>query len=114
MSRSMNSIEPELGRTSPLSRLKSVVLPAPLGPMIACTVFGCTTISTPSTATLAPNALRRLCVRNTVPSPRNENAPYARTEEEYDQTEERAEGQRPMRPDMAERGRDQHVDRRAE
>ena len=37
ISRSLNQMRPSLGGNNPLSRLKNVVLPAPLGPMIVRT-----------------------------------------------------------------------------
>src|SRR6266446_5391867 len=52
-------MRPSLGRVSPLIRLKSVVLPAPLGPMIARRSPGPTVRLTPSTARRPPNSLQR-------------------------------------------------------
>ena len=45
---------PPLGGTWPVMTLKSVVLPAPFGPMTACRVLGVTLSDTPSRADSAP------------------------------------------------------------
>src|SRR4051812_28291515 len=45
---------PEVARSSPESRRRSVDLPAPLGPMMACTAPASTESETPSTAAMAP------------------------------------------------------------
>src|SRR5713226_7221996 len=45
---------PEVARNSPERRLRKVDLPAPLGPMTACTPSGWKAIDTPSTAASAP------------------------------------------------------------
>ena len=50
---------PASGTSFPLTRLMSVVLPAPLGPMIAVSPPGGSARSTPSTAVKSANALRR-------------------------------------------------------
>src|SRR5262245_26840317 len=52
-----SSIRPVVTGNAPATRLNSVVLPAPFGPMRARRSPGCTTSSTPSTARSPPNAL---------------------------------------------------------
>jgi hypothetical protein len=55
-------MSPDVGANVPVSRLKSVVLPAPLGPMIECSVPASTPSVTRSTALSAPKDLLRLFV----------------------------------------------------
>ena len=55
-SRPKSVIRPSLGGSSPLIRLKSVVFPAPLGPMMARRSPGRTSRLTPSTARRPPKA----------------------------------------------------------
>ena len=62
MSRPLKMTCPLVGSRLPLSKLKKVVLPAPFGPMMACNEFLRTLRLTSSTATSAPNCLRRLFV----------------------------------------------------
>ncbi len=59
MSRPLNRIRPSVGRYCPLSRLKKVVLPAPLGPMMDLSVNGATSRVTWSTATWPPKRMVR-------------------------------------------------------
>ena len=54
MSRPLKRIAPVEGASTPESRLKKVLLPAPLGPMIAVTLFGSKAAVTPSSATKPP------------------------------------------------------------
>ena len=49
-----NKMRPEVGGKNPLIRLKNVVLPAPLGPMMARSSPGGTVSETESTATRLP------------------------------------------------------------
>jgi hypothetical protein len=58
MSRPLKRTRPLVGFRLPLSRLKSVVFPAPFGPMMAWSDPRCTWMLTSSTATSAPNCLR--------------------------------------------------------
>src|SRR5512140_1315207 len=60
MSRPSKAMVPELGGMVPLIRLKKVVLPAPLGPMIACTVPLSMWVDTSLTADSPPKRLVRL------------------------------------------------------
>src|SRR5262245_4304847 len=55
---------PALGASSPASIASSVVLPAPFGPITACTSAANKSRSTRSTATRPPNRLLRLDARN--------------------------------------------------
>src|SRR5438874_11252640 len=57
MSRSNSVMAPRSGRSSPVMRLKSVVLPAPLGPMISRRSPGSTTRSTDDVTRSPPNDL---------------------------------------------------------
>ena len=56
-SRPLKAIRPSLGRYWPLRRLNSVVLPAPLGPMMDLRVAGTTSRLTWSTATCPPKRM---------------------------------------------------------
>src|SRR2546425_4881421 len=60
MSRSKRVIEPPSGRSSPVTRLKSVVLPAPLGPMIRRRSPGSTARFTAAVTRRPPNDFSRL------------------------------------------------------
>src|SRR5258705_335723 len=60
MSRSKRLTEPPSGRSSPVIRLKSVVLPAPLGPMMRRRSPGSTVRSTPDVTRSPPNDFVRL------------------------------------------------------
>ena len=51
MSRPFSAMRPALAAVMPEMRLNSVVLPAPLGPITACTAPVATCMSTASTAT---------------------------------------------------------------
>ena len=57
MSRSANTIRPLVGLYSPVSMLKNVVLPAPLGPMIETIDPSGMSIETSLTARRPPNSL---------------------------------------------------------
>src|ERR1700730_14586086 len=56
-------IRPSLGGKRPVTQLKRVVLPAPLGPIRAKTSFLATSKLTSSTAVSPPNRLIRFCSR---------------------------------------------------
>ena len=64
MSRSPRWIVPEVGARKPVSRLNSVVLPAPLGPTSAWTLPSATSRSTPLTAAKPRNSLVSARVRS--------------------------------------------------
>src|SRR4051812_16315592 len=55
---------PEFGSNCPVSWLISVVLPAPFGPMIACSSASATSSETWSVATMPPNRLTRFSTRS--------------------------------------------------
>src|SRR5271155_4020273 len=96
MSRPSNVIVPSLGAISPASRLKSVVFPAPFGPMIACSVPLRTSRSTPSTATMPPNRFERLRALNM------QQLHDTAAQHHDDRAEQDAEQQRPVRPNVTE------------
>ena len=64
MSSPSKKMRPELGRRNPLIRLKNVVLPAPLGPMIARSSPSSTVIDTLLTAIRLPKWRDTLSTRN--------------------------------------------------
>jgi hypothetical protein len=53
----LKTMRPSLRRDCPLSRLKSVVVPAPFGPMMDMRVASITSSVTRSTATCPPNRM---------------------------------------------------------
>src|SRR5713101_8951188 len=57
MSRPSKTMRPEVGASCPVSRLKKVVLPAPLGPITECRAPSWTSRVTALTAVSAPKAL---------------------------------------------------------
>ena len=61
MSAPSKTMRPRSHASWPPSSDTSVVLPAPLGPISACTSPACTCRSTPAVATTPPNCLRRPC-----------------------------------------------------
>src|SRR5471030_1728197 len=69
MSPPLNKIWPELGTRNLLSKLKQVVLPAPLGPIKAWMAPRRTLRSTPETAAKPPNDLPRPAVDRMKSSP---------------------------------------------
>ena len=68
-SRPLKCTRPSVGRYWPLSRLKKVVLPAPLGPMMDFSVRGAMSSVTWSTATWPPKRMVRSRVEMTGGSP---------------------------------------------
>src|SRR5579883_3071006 len=116
MSRSRRKSRPDVGAISPASRLKSVVFPAPFGPMIACSVPSCTSRSTLSTATVPPKRLVSLRALSKISPPADEpeqlDEPAAQPE--HDRAEDHAEHERPVRPHVAELIGEYGVDRRPE
>src|SRR6266545_4094198 len=105
MSRPSKTIRPEVGACCPVSRLKNVVLPAPLGPITECSEPSSTSIVTSLTAVRAPNDLvrRSVLTRGIGPDP---PAP----EEEHHDHEGDAEQERPARPHGADRLREPDED----
>ena len=54
MSSPSNTMRPELGRKTPVRQLKNVLLPAPFGPMMACTLSRATSKLTSESAESPP------------------------------------------------------------
>src|SRR2546422_8099361 len=69
MSRSKSAIAPRSGRSSPVMRLKSVVLPAPFGPMMRRRSPGSTARLTPEVTRSPPNDLSRSLTASAVTAP---------------------------------------------
>src|SRR5215469_8157317 len=112
MSRPSKMIRPDVGVCCPVSRLKKVVFPAPLGPITECSEPSSTSIVTALTAVSAPKDFvrRSVLMRGIGPDPFGRAAggaprPEARPcldhptpEEEHDDDEGHAEQERPARP----------------
>src|SRR5713226_6359307 len=102
MSRPSKRTAPASGRTCPVMRLKSVVLPAPFGPMIAVTWPAATDRLTPPTASKPPNDLRRSRTSSTASPPpcplpeRDRRAGEAAGEAEQQDDQHRAQHERPV------------------
>lgn len=67
-SRPSSVMVPDVGRCVPLMRLKNVVLPAPLGPMIALILPGSMVVLTSLTAARPPKRLVRWLISSMVTS----------------------------------------------
>src|SRR3954468_16618598 len=65
MSRPSSAIEPAVGRSTPVSRLMIVVLPAPFGPISAWRAPFSIDSDTSLVATMPPNSFTRLVVSST-------------------------------------------------
>src|ERR1700704_6540515 len=93
---------PEFGSNCPVSWLISVVLPAPLGPIIACNSPLATSSERLSVAAMPPNRRTRFSTRSsgsaTLQSPQQSHD--AATPEQYDQEQQRAHDQRPVFRDL--------------
>src|ERR1700737_3646983 len=89
---------PALGSSCPVNWLISVVLPAPVGPMIACNSPPATSSERLSVATIPPNRRTSLSTRSkgsaTAQPP--EQAHDAAAPEQHDQQQQRAHDQRPV------------------
>src|SRR5213593_1760748 len=72
MSRSKSAIAPRSGFSSPVMRLKSVVLPAPFGPMMRRRSPGSTARLTPEVTRSPPNDLSRSLTASAVTPPSGE------------------------------------------
>src|ERR1700675_3744333 len=97
-SRPRISIRPALGASSPESRLMSVVLPAPFGPITACRRPTWHSSDTPFTAARPPNRRRSPAVRKatsatTLPI---KNLRKAARHEQHREHDETAEQQLPV------------------
>src|SRR4029453_12183666 len=89
---------PEFGIGCPVNWLISVVLPAPLGPMMACSSPGATSSDRLSVALMPPKLRTRFSTRSmgsaTAQPP--EHAHDATAREQHDQQQQRAHDQRPV------------------
>src|ERR1700728_325044 len=89
---------PALGANCPVSWLISVVLPAPFGPMIACSSPLATSSERLSVATMPPNRRTRFSMRSkgsaTAQPP--EQPDDAAAAEQHDQQQQRAHDERPI------------------
>src|SRR3954451_3937113 len=97
-SRPAKRMVPEFGDNCPVSWLISVVLPAPLGPMIACNSPLMTSSDRLSVAVMPPNRRTSFSTRSrgstTAPPP--EQAHDAAAREQHDQQQQRPHDQRPI------------------
>src|SRR5580704_5621554 len=93
---------PEFGCTWPVSWLISVVLPAPLGPMMACNSPDATSSDRLSVAVMPPNRRTRFSTRNrgsaTARPPQQSHD--AAAPEQHDQQQQRAHDQPPIFGDL--------------
>src|SRR5204862_642651 len=109
-------IAPEFGVNCPVSWLISVVLPAPLGPMMACSSPGATSSDRLSDARMPPNRRTRFSTRSkgstresaTAHPP--EQAHDAAAREQYDQQQQRAHDQRPVLRELRQQFFQQQID----
>src|SRR3954463_13098405 len=100
MSRPAKWMVPEFGASCPVNWLISVVLPAPLGPMMACSSPGTTSSDRLSVARMPPKRRTRFSTRSkgsakelaTAKPP--EHAHDAAAREQHDQQQQRAHDQR--------------------
>src|SRR5882762_11810513 len=87
---------PEFGASCPVSWLISVVLPAPLGPMMACSSPGMTSSDKLSVALMPPKLRTRFWTRSKGSAKESatahppEQAHDAATREQHDQQQQRA------------------------
>src|SRR3569833_2542453 len=93
---------PEFGTSWPVSWLINVVLPAPLGPMMACSSPLATSMERLSVATRPPKrrtsfSTRRRCSATGEPP---QEALDAAAREQHDQQQERSHDQRPVFGDL--------------
>src|ERR1700704_3455916 len=93
---------PEFGSNCPVSWLISVVLPAPLGPMIACSSPCATSSERLSVATMPPNRRTRFSTRSKGSATRKppEQSENAAAPEYHDQQQQRAHDHRPVFGDL--------------
>src|SRR3954449_698854 len=114
MSRPASETLPEFGSNCPVSWLISVVLPAPFGPMMACSSPCATSSERLSVASTPPNRRTRLSTRSkgsaTVQPP--EQSDDAAAPEQHDQEQQRAHDQRPIFGDLRQGFLEQEIDDR--
>ena len=99
MSRPSKWMRPASGAISPASWPISVVLPAPFGPMMACSSPAATSSATSSEATTPPKRLVRPSIceqRVSHGAPRDQHAVDAAAREEHDQQQHRSENDLPV------------------
>src|SRR5919108_1382996 len=101
MSRPSRITAPASGSRCPVIRLKNVVLPAPLGPMMAAIWPGATVRLTPPTATKPSNDLRRSRTSSTTRAPpaarhQLDGAGEATREDEQQHDQDGPEHERPV------------------
>src|SRR5260221_202324 len=93
---------PEFGASCPVSWLISVVLPAPLGPMMACNSPGATSSDSLSGEKRPPNRRTRFSTRSMGPAKESatahppEQAHDAAPREQHDQQQQRPHDHRPI------------------
>src|SRR6476469_2028702 len=89
---------PEFGINCPVNWLISVVLPAPLGPMMACNSPGATSSERLSVAVMPPNRRTRVSTRRkgSATAQPAEQAHDAAAREQHDQEQQWAHDQRPV------------------
>src|SRR5271156_5759645 len=93
---------PEFGNSCPVSWPISVVLPAPLGPMIACNSPRATSSETWSVATMPPKRRTRFSTQSSgsaTGKPPQQSIDAA-APEQHDQQQQRAHDQRPVFGDL--------------
>src|SRR5260370_21368851 len=92
-----NLIVPACGSNCPVSWLISVVLPAPLGPMIACNSPLATSSETLSVAVMPPNRRTRFSTRNkgSAMAQPPEQPDNAAAPEQHDHKQQRAHDEPP-------------------
>src|SRR5580700_3640421 len=102
MSLPAKRIMPELGLNCPISWLISVVLPAPFGPMIACSSPGAISSERLSVATMPPNRLTRFSTRSkgSATGKPPDQTHNAAAPEQHDQEQERPHDHRPVFGDL--------------
>src|SRR5690242_6584341 len=102
MSRPASETLPECGVRCPVNWLISVVLPAPLGPMMACNSPCATSSETLSVATMPPKRRTRFWTRSrgsaTGEPPQQAHDPAAA--EQHDQQQQRPHDDRPIFGDL--------------
>src|SRR5437763_15824812 len=89
---------PEFGVNWPVNWLISVVLPAPFGPMMACSSPGTTSSERLSVATMPPNRRIRFSTRNRGSATRKppQYSHDAAAREQHDQQQQRPHDHRPI------------------
>src|SRR5215470_13714695 len=98
MSRPSNRITPESGAISPVSCPIRVLLPAPFGPMMACSSPGGMASEMPSEATTPPKRLVRPSIASSASATADilQQAVDAAAREQHHQQEQRAEHDLPI------------------